>query len=31
MRNGKRDILGRIYRNILEPICYATGKMKGAK
>jgi hypothetical protein len=31
MRNGKRDILGRIYRNILEPICYATGKMKGTK
>jgi hypothetical protein len=31
MRNGKRDILGRIYRNILEPLCYVTGKMKGAK
>jgi hypothetical protein len=31
MRNGKRDVLGRMYRNILEPICYLTGKMKGAK
>ena len=31
MRNGKRDILGRIYRNVLEPLCYVTGKMKGAK
>lgn len=29
MRNGKRDTLGRIYRAILEPICYAVGKMKG--
>jgi hypothetical protein len=31
MRNGKRDVLGRIYRNIFEPICYVVGKMKGAK
>ena len=31
MRNGKRDTLGRIYRSILEPLCYLTGKMKGAK
>jgi hypothetical protein len=31
MRNGKRDVLGRMYRSILEPICYLTGKMKGAK
>jgi len=30
MRNGKRDTLGRIYRNILEPICYVVGKVKGA-
>ena len=29
MRNGKRDTLGRIYRNILEPICYVVGKVKG--
>jgi hypothetical protein len=27
MRNGKRDILGRIYRAILEPICYVVGKV----
>jgi hypothetical protein len=27
MRNGKRDILGRIYRTILEPICYVVGKV----
>jgi len=31
MRGNKRDTLGRIYRTILEPICYLTGKMKGAK
>jgi hypothetical protein len=31
MRGNKRDTLGRIYRFILEPICYLTGKMKGAK
>lgn len=30
MRNGKRDTLGRIYRAIIEPICYAVGKVKGA-
>lgn len=30
MRNGKRDTLGRIYRAILEPICYVVGKVKGA-
>lgn len=29
MRGNKRDTLGRIYRAILEPICYAVGKMKG--
>lgn len=29
MRGSKRDTLGRIYRAILEPICYAVGKMKG--
>jgi len=29
MRNGKRDTLGRIYRAILEPICYVVGKVKG--
>jgi hypothetical protein len=27
MRNGKRDTLGRIYRVILEPICYVVGKV----
>ena len=27
MRNGKRDTLGRIYRAILEPICYVVGKV----
>lgn len=30
MRNGKRDILGRIYRAVLEPLCYVVGKLKGA-
>ena len=29
MRNGKRDTLGRIYRAVLEPICYVVGRMKG--
>ena len=29
MRGNKRDTLGRIYRAVLEPICYAVGKMKG--
>jgi hypothetical protein len=27
MRNGKRDVLGRVYRTILEPICYVVGKV----
>jgi hypothetical protein len=27
MRGNKRDILGRIYRTILEPICYVVGKV----
>ncbi len=27
MRNGKRDLLGRIYRAILEPMCYLVGKV----
>lgn len=31
MKGKRRDTLGRIYRAILEPICYLTGKMKGAK
>jgi hypothetical protein len=26
--NSKFDLLGRIYRKILEPICYLTGKIK---
>jgi hypothetical protein len=30
MRNGKRDILGRIYRAVLEPLCYVVGKVRGA-
>ena len=30
MRNGKRDLLGRIYRAVLEPLCYVVGKVKGA-
>ncbi len=30
MRNGKRDTLGRIYRAVLEPLCYFVGKVKGA-
>lgn len=29
MRNGKRDTLGRIYRAVLEPLCYVVGRMKG--
>jgi hypothetical protein len=29
MRNRKRDKLGRIYRAILEPVCYIVGKLKG--
>ena len=27
MRNGKRDVFGRVYRTILEPICYVVGKV----
>jgi hypothetical protein len=30
MRGKKRDPLGRIYRAIIEPICYLVGKVKGA-
>jgi hypothetical protein len=30
MRGNKRDNLGRIYRAILEPICYIVGRLKGA-
>lgn len=29
MRGTKRDKLGRAYRLILEPLCYAVGKLKG--
>jgi hypothetical protein len=29
MRNGRRDTLGRIYRAVLEPLCYCVGRMKG--
>ena len=29
-RKGKRDTLGRIYRAIIEPICYIVGRLKGA-
>jgi hypothetical protein len=29
-KRGKRDKLGMIYRAVLEPICYAVGKVKGA-
>jgi hypothetical protein len=29
MRNSKRDTLGRIYRAVLEPVCYLVGKVKG--
>ena len=29
MRGKKRDLLGMIYRSILEPICLITGKLKG--
>lgn len=28
MRNNKRDTLGRLYRAVLEPICYYVGKGK---
>jgi hypothetical protein len=30
MRGKKRDPLGRIYRAVIEPICYIVGKAKGA-
>jgi hypothetical protein len=30
MRGKKRDPLGRIYRAVIEPICYVVGKLKGA-
>ena len=30
-KGKKRDTLGRIYRNIFEPLCYIVGKMKGTK
>jgi len=30
MRGKKRDPLGRIYRAVIEPICYLVGKVKGA-
>jgi hypothetical protein len=29
MRGSKRDTLGRVYRAILEPLCYLVGKIKG--
>lgn len=29
MRGTKRDNIGRVYRAILEPICYFVGKLKG--
>jgi len=29
MRNSKRDTLGRIYRAVLEPVCYLVGKVRG--
>lgn len=29
MRGSKRDKLGRAYRFVLEPLCYAVGKLKG--
>lgn len=30
MRGKKRDPLGRIYRAVIEPLCYVVGKVKGA-
>jgi len=30
MRGKKRDPLGRMYRAVIEPICYVVGKVKGA-
>lgn len=29
MRGAKRDNLGRMYRFVLEPLCYVVGKLKG--
>ena len=29
-KHGKRDTLGRIYRTLIEPICFLVGKVKGA-
>ena len=29
MRGSKRDTLGRVYRAVLEPLCYMVGKIKG--
>jgi hypothetical protein len=29
-KHGKRDTLGKIYRAIIEPICFVVGKVKGA-
>jgi hypothetical protein len=29
MRGKKRDLLGRIYRAVIEPVCYTVGKVKG--
>tara|TARA_R110000823_G_scaffold48830_1_gene123786 strand:+ start:2640 stop:3779 length:1140 start_codon:yes stop_codon:yes gene_type:complete len=29
-KHGKRDTLGRIYRSIIEPICFVVGKVRGA-
>jgi hypothetical protein len=29
MRGKKRDTLGRIYRSVIEPLCYLVGKVKG--
>jgi len=29
MRGKKRDTLGRIYRAVIEPLCYLVGKVKG--
>ena len=29
-KHGKRDTLGRIYRAIIEPICFVIGKVRGA-
>lgn len=29
MRGTKRDSIGRVYRAVLEPLCYIVGKLKG--